>query len=127
MLTLTKFREISHKYSADDYLSIPGHVTSSEMYLHAVYLKKPPFLAKKSVSNFFGSQSGKIKLIFLIYTFFRTSMQKFGDGLIFFFSKGFGLADIRLIRLFECRGEIKSSMQSPKKVLYLRDIAQDHA
>ena len=105
----TKFCEISHKYSADDYFSIPGHVTSSEMYLHAVYLKKPPFLAKKSVSNFFGSQSGKIKLIFLIYTFFRTSVQKFEDGLIFFyFSKGFGLADIRpkrRVRTFErdCR------------------------
>ena len=80
-----KIREISHKYSADDYLSIPGYVTSSEMYLYTVYLKKPPFFAKKSVSNFFGSQSGKIKLIFLIYTFFRTSMQKFGDRLIFFF------------------------------------------
>ena len=66
------------------------------MYLYAIYLKKPPFFAKKSVSNFFGSQSGKIKLIFLIYTFFRTSVQKIGDGLfIFFFSKGFGLADIR--------------------------------
>ena len=93
---MTKFLEISHKYSADDYLSIPGHVTSSEMYLYAIYLKKPPFFAKKSVSNFFVSQSGKIKLIFLIYTFFRTSVQKIGDGLfIFFFSKGFGLADIR--------------------------------
>ena len=34
-----------------------------------------------------------MKLIFLIYTFFRTSVQKIGDG-YFFFSKGFGLADI---------------------------------
>ena len=58
--------------------------------------KKTPVI--KSASYFFGSQLGKIKLIFLIYTFFRTSMQKIGDGLIFFFfSKGFGLADIRPI------------------------------
>ena len=89
-LTLTKFCEISHKYSADDYLSIPGHVISSEMYLYAVYLKKPPFFAKKSASNFFGSQSGKIKLIFLIYTFLRSSMQKIRDGLFFFFQRVLG-------------------------------------
>ena len=61
--------------------------------------KKLPFLAKnynfwpKKVSNFFGSESGKMKLIFLIYTFFKTSVQKTGDG-YFFFSKVFGLGDI---------------------------------
>ena len=57
--------------------------------------QKTTIFCQKSASNFFGSQSGKMKLIFLIYTFFRTSMQKIEDGLIFFFSKGFGLADIR--------------------------------
>ena len=36
-------------------------VIFSASYLHAVYLKKPPFLAKKSVFNFFGPQSGKIR------------------------------------------------------------------
>ena len=37
---------------------------------------------------------GKMKLIFLIYTFFRTRVQKIGDGCFLFFLKGFGLADI---------------------------------
>merc|ERR1711951_52719 len=63
---------------------------------HFFQSKKLPFFDKKSVSNFFGSQSGKMKLIFLFYMFFRTRLQKTGDGFFFFFfSKGFGQADIR--------------------------------
>ena len=96
---LTEFHEISHKCSADDFLLWKRHILSSELYLHAIFIKKLPFLAKKSVSNFFGSHSGKMKLIFLIYTFFRTCVQKIGDGLfifIFFFkgTKLSCLADI---------------------------------
>ena len=89
------FHEISHKCSADEYLSSKGHIFSSELYLDAIFSKKLPFFAKKSASNFFGPQLGKMKLIFLIYTFFGTIVQKIGDGYFFFiFSKGFGLADI---------------------------------
>ena len=44
------------------------------------FTKRHHFLLKKSVSNFFGSQSGKMKLIFLIYTFFKASVQKIGNG-----------------------------------------------
>ena len=61
------------------------HILSSELYLHAIFIKKLLFLAKKSVSNFFGSELGKMKLIFLIYTFFRTRVQKTGDSFFFFF------------------------------------------
>ena len=41
------------------------------------------FFAKKSASNFFGPQLGKTKLIFIFYTFFKTSMQKIRDGYFF--------------------------------------------
>ena len=60
-------------------------IFSPELYLDAIFSKKLPFLAKKSASNFFGPQLGKTKLIFLFYTFFRTSVQKIGDGFFFFF------------------------------------------
>ena len=95
VLASKDFHEISQICSADEYLSSTMHIFSSELYLDAIFCKKLPFLAKKSASNFFGPQLGKTKLIFLFYTFFRTSMQKIGDGFFFFFfSKGFGLADI---------------------------------
>ena len=87
VLTSMDFHEISHKCSADEYLSSKGHIFSSELYLDAIFSKKLPFFVKKSASNFFGPQLGKTKLIFLFYTFFRTSMQKIGDGYFFFFSK----------------------------------------
>ena len=80
-----ELHEISHKYSADNILSEEGHIFSSKWKKHAILSKKLPFFAKKSVSNFFGSESGKMKLIFLIYTFFRTRVQKTGDGYFFFF------------------------------------------
>ena len=98
VLASKDFHEISQKCSADEYLSSTGHIFSPELYLDAIFSKKLPFLAKKSASNFFGPQLGKTKLIFLFYTFFRTSVQKIGDGFFFFFSNSknwaFGLADI---------------------------------
>ena len=78
--TLMEFHEISHKCSTDDNWQLESHILFSELYLYAIFSKKTPFLARKSVSNFFGLQLSKI-----IYTFFRASVQKFGDGLIFFF------------------------------------------
>ena len=79
-----EFNEISSKYSTDDNLQLEGHIFSSELYLYAIFSKKPPFLTKKSASNFFGLQLGRIKLIFLIYTFFRASVQKIRDNYFFF-------------------------------------------
>ena len=90
ILMSTEFHEISHKCYADDYLLSAGHIISSKLYLYAIFFKKPLFFTKKSVSNFFGSHSAKIKLIFLIYTFFKTNVQKIGGGyFLFFFFKGF--------------------------------------
>ena len=97
VLASKDFHEISQICSADEYLSSTMHIFSSELYLDAIFCKKLPFLAKKSASNFFGPQLGKTKLIFLFYTFFRTSMQKIGDGYFFFqnsWNWAFGLADI---------------------------------
>ena len=54
-----ELHEISHGYSADDNLSYEGHIFSSKWKKHAILSKKLPFFAKKSVSNFFGSESGK--------------------------------------------------------------------
>ena len=49
ILMSTEFHEISHKCSADDCLSLPGHIISSELYFYALFYKKTPFFAKKKV------------------------------------------------------------------------------
>ena len=42
-----EFHEISHICSEDDYLSLPGHNISSELYLYAIFSKNHHFLPKK--------------------------------------------------------------------------------
>ena len=44
-------------------------------------------LSTKKVSNFIGQYLTKMNIIFLFYTFFRTSVQKIGVGVFFFLNR----------------------------------------